>query len=99
MIRALWLANAKPPKQYGVNGEDATIIAIKNETLLSRLVPDAPDMMTVRAAMDWAELVRRVTTGYGANTVLVDSSLALDPLLFTLQKVLRPYRVSLHVIS
>jgi hypothetical protein len=99
MIRALWLAGEKPPRQFTIRGEVATVIAIKNSTLQARLLPDAPEMMTVKATMDWAELVRRVATGYGANTVLIDKSLTLDPLQLTLQHTLRPYRVSLLVIE
>jgi hypothetical protein len=55
--------------------------------------------MTVKAVMDWAELVRRVATGYGANAVLLDKTMALEPLLFTLQHTLRPYRVALLIIK
>ncbi len=99
MIRALWLANAKPPKQYTLQGEDVIVIAIKNSTLKERLLPETPEMMTIKSVIEWAELVRRVATGYGANTVLLDASMTLDPLLLTLQSTLRPYKVTLQPIK
>lgn len=99
MARALWLANEKPPKEYMIKGEAATILTIKNSTLEARLLPERPEAMTVRAVLDWAELVRRVATGYGANAILLDKALALEPLLFTLQHTLRPYKVALRIIE
>jgi hypothetical protein len=99
MARALWLASEKPPKEFMVKGEAATILTIKNGTLEARLLPETPEAMTVKAVMDWAELVRRVATGYGANVILLDKTLTLEPLLFTLQHTLRPYRVSLQVVE
>jgi hypothetical protein len=99
MARALWLANEKPPKEFTIKGEAATILTIKNGTLESRLLPDRPETMTVKAVMDWAELVRRVATGYGANVILLDNTLTLEPLLLTLKSTLRPYRVSLQIIE
>lgn len=99
MIRALWLSNAKSPKQFSLDGEEVMIIAIKNSTLKERLLPTSPEIMTIKSAMDWAELVRRVATGYGANTVLLEASMALQPLVLTLQHTLKPYRVSLRSIE
>lgn len=99
MARALWLSKEKPPKQFTVRDEAATVIAIKNSTLEARLLPDKPEILTVKAVMDWAELVRRVATAYGANTVLLDKSLTPEPLLLTLQYTLKPYRIVLGVIK
>jgi hypothetical protein len=99
MTRALWLADTKPPKQFSVRGEKAMVIAIKNSTLKARLLPETPEMMTVRTTMDWAELVRRVATSFGVNMVLIDKSFALDPLLLTLQHTLSPYHVALRAIE
>lgn len=99
MARALWLASERPPKEFAINGEAVTILTIKNGTLEARLLPESPETMTVRAVMDWAELVRRVATGYGANVVLLDKTLALEPLLLTLQHTLRQYRVALQIIE
>ena len=99
MARALWLSGVTPPKKIEVNGEEVAIVMIKNATLEERLLPSKPELMTVKAVLEWAELVRRVATGYGVTTILIDRSLILEPMVLTLRYTLKPYRLGLRVID